>query len=115
VKGTRGVGARVEWRARLHYLLRGYRVLAVNVWAGGNELDLVVRRGRRLVFCEVKGKGGDGFGDPLEMVTAEKQRRLRRAAESWLARHPELRDLRVSFDVVADRAGKLERVRAEFE
>ena len=115
MKGTRGVGARVELRARLHYLLRGYRVLATNAWAGGNELDLVVRRGRRLVFCEVKGKGGDGYGDPLEMVTAEKRRRLRRAAEAWLARHPELSGLRVSFDVVADRAGKLERVRAELE
>lgn len=115
MRGTRGVGARVELRARLHYLLRGYRVLATNAWAGGNELDLVVRRGRRLVFCEVKGKGGDRYGDPLEMVTAEKQRRLRRAAEAWLARHRELRDLSISFDVVAVRAGKLERVRAEFE
>jgi putative endonuclease len=115
VRGTRGVGARVERRARLHYLLRGYRVLAANAWAGGNELDLIVRRGRRLVFCEVKAKGGERFGDPLEMVTPEKQRRLRRAAEAWLARHPELGDLRVSFDVVADRAGKLERVQAEFE
>lgn len=115
MKGTRGVGARVEWRARLHYLLRGYRVLAANAWAGGNELDLVVRRGRRLVFCEVKGKGGDRFGDPLEMVTAEKQRRLRRAAETWLDAHSDLADLDMSFEVVAERGGRLERVRAAFE
>jgi putative endonuclease len=114
VRGTRGVGARVEWRARLHYLLRGYRVLATNAWAGGNELDLVVRRGRRLVFCEVKGKGGDRYGDPLEMVTAEKQRRLRRAAEAWLDAHADLADLELSFEVIAERAGKLERVRAAF-
>ena len=38
-------------------------------WAA-HELDLVVRRGRMLVFCEVKSKSGDGFGDPLEMVDA---------------------------------------------
>jgi putative endonuclease len=92
-------GARAERRARLHYLLRGYRILAVNAWAGGNELDVVARRGSRLVFCEVKAKAGVAYGDPVEMVGPEKQRRLRRAAEAWLARHPELADLQVRFDV----------------
>jgi putative endonuclease len=115
VKGTRGVGARIELRARFHYLLRGYRILATNAWAGGNELDLVVRRGRRLVFCEVKGKSSASHGDPLEMVGPEKQRRIARAAEAWLEARPELTDLEVSFEVVAERAGKLERVRAAFE
>ena len=69
-----------ELRARRHYRLRGFRILGENVWIGGYELDLVVRRGKALVFCEVKGKSGPGFGDPLEMVDAEKRRRLRRAA-----------------------------------
>jgi len=80
------------------------------VWAGGNELDLIARRGRELRFVEVKEKSGRGFGDPLEMVTPEKQRRLRRAAESWLAARPDLRGLVVAFDVVAVRDGRLERV-----
>src|SRR4051794_32524861 len=73
-----------ELRARRHYCLRAYRILGENVWIGGYELDLVVRRGTTLVFCEVKGKFGDGFGDPLEMVDAEKVRRVRRAASVWL-------------------------------
>jgi Holliday junction resolvase-like predicted endonuclease len=33
-------------------------VLAANCWAGGYELDLVVRRGRAIVFVEVKSKAG---------------------------------------------------------
>ena len=61
-------GTEEERRAARHYRLRGYRILGANVWAGGYELDLIARRGRRLVFCEVKGKSGPGFGDPLEMV-----------------------------------------------
>jgi len=109
-----GAGERFERRALWHYRLRGYRILAANAWAGGNELDLVVRRGRRLVFCEVKAKSGDRFGTGAEMVGAEKQRRVRRAAEAWLAAHPELRDLRVRFDVVAERGGKLERLEGAF-
>jgi putative endonuclease len=99
-----------ERRAARHYRLRGYRILGTNVWAGGFELDLIARRGRRLVFCEVKGKTGDGYGDPLEMVGAEKLRRLHRAADAWLARNPDAALLDARFEVVAVRAGRLERV-----
>ena len=88
--------------------------MATNVWAAGYELDIVVRRGRRLIFCEVKEKRGERFGDPLEMVDDEKQRRLRRAADGWLARHPETAGLRVSFDVMAVRSGQLERAAEAF-
>lgn len=103
-----------ERRARRHYRLRGYRILGENVWIGGYELDLVVRRGRRLAFVEVKAKSGPGLGDPLEMVTAEKQRRLRRTAEAWLASHPGCAELEACFDVVAIRDGRVERVANAF-
>jgi len=96
------------------YRLRGYRILDTNVWTGGNELDLVVRRGARLAFVEVKAKGSSRYGDPFEMVTEEKQRRLRRAAEAWLAVHPELAGLEASFEVVGFRGGRLERLRQAF-
>jgi putative endonuclease len=107
-------GLRAERRAVWWYRLRGYRILATNAWAGGHELDIVVRRGRRLVFCEVKEKLGDGFGDPLEMVDAEKQRRLQFAAEAWLARRPDAAGLSISFDVIAVRGGRLERIAEAF-
>jgi putative endonuclease len=103
-----------ELRARRHYRLRGYRILGENVWIGGYELDLVVRRGRTLVFCEVKGKSGTGFGDPLEMVTSEKARRVRRAAAAWLVSNPEHRGCAIRFDVVVERGTKLERLAQAF-
>jgi putative endonuclease len=62
----------------------------------------------------VKAKSGEGLGDPLEMVTPEKQRRLRRAAEAWLAAHPEAAGLEARFDVVAVRGGRVERVTQAF-
>ena len=111
---TSAAGRAAERRALWHYRLRGYRVLGTNIWIGGNELDLVLRRGRQLVFCEVKAKSGERYGDPFEMVTEEKQRRLRRAAEAWLAGHPELAELEPRFDVVASRGGRLERLGQAF-
>jgi putative endonuclease len=113
---ARGVRARTsrhpsEDRAARWYRLRGYRILERNLWIAGYELDLVVRRGRTVAFVEVKSKGGEGWGDPLEMVTPEKIARLRRAATAWLARN---HGLVPRFDVVAVRAGKLEVVQDAF-
>jgi len=107
-------GKRAEQRAVWWYRMRGYRILATNAWVAGYELDIIVRRGRRLVFCEVKEKSGERFGDPLEMVDDEKQRRLRIAADAWLARHSETAELQISFDVIAVRGGQLERVAEAF-
>jgi putative endonuclease len=89
-------------------------VLDTNAWLAGGELDVVARRGGTLVFCEVKSKSAGGFGDPLEMVTGEKVRRIRRVAEAWLAARPELAGLTVRFDVIVERGGRLECVRSAF-
>ena len=107
-------GRSAERRARRYYRLRGYTILGANVRAGGNELDLVVRRGSQLVFCEVKMRSRSDFGDAIEVVGPEKQRRLRHAADCWLAIHPELEELEMSFDIVGIDAGGIERVRDAF-
>jgi putative endonuclease len=100
-----------EARAARWYRLRGYRVLARNVWLGGFELDLVVRRGRVVAFVEVKSKAGDGYGTPEEMVTPVKVARLRRAAGAWLEGSP---GLVPRFDVAAEHAGRIEVVQDAF-
>jgi len=107
-------GARAERRARLFYLLRGYRVLEANSRPGRVEVDLVLRRGRRVVFCEVKAKLGSRYGEPGEMVGPSKQQRLRRAAEAWLAAHPESAEWEVRFDVLAVTPGGVQRIANAF-
>jgi putative endonuclease len=109
-----GSGFAAERRAAWWYRLRGWKILGENVWAGGNELDLIVRRGSALRFVEVKAKTTARFGDPLEMITAEKQRRLRRAGEAWLGARPELGRLAVGFDVIAVRNGRVQRIPQAF-
>src|SRR5436309_13652613 len=114
LRGDRGSttarGRAAETRAAWHYRLRGYRILARNVRAGGVELDLIVRRGRRLVFVEVKQKSGPGYGDPLEAIDGRKQERLRRGIAAWLSSHPEADRLQVAVEVVAVRQDGIERV-----
>jgi len=100
-------GERVALR---HYRLRGYRLLAANARVGRYELDLVLRRGRRVLVVEVKEKSGDAFGHPLEMIDEEKARHVRRAAAGWLAARPELAGLDVEFEAAGVRGRSVERV-----
>ena len=71
---------------------------------------MIVRRGRRLVFCEVKLKQGPGFGDPLEAVDERKRERLRRGVDAWLVVNPKLATLDVSFELAAVRPSGIELV-----
>jgi putative endonuclease len=101
---------RGERLALLHYRLRGYRLLGANVHAGRYELDLIVRRGRRIVVAEVKEKRGEAYGRPLEMIGQEKARRVRTAATAWLASRPDLDGLDVELEAVGVRGRHVERV-----
>ncbi len=102
------IGRRGEELAARWYAAHGYQVLDRNWRCRDGELDLVARRHRTLVFCEVKTRGSELLGTGAEAVTAAKQRRLRRLAGRWLAdgargRHD--RAWEVRFDVVSITAG----------
>jgi len=80
---------------------RGYRVLDRNVRTPVGELDLVARRGREIVFVEVKARKSHAYGTPEESVTPQKQRHLIHASQAYIAGHRELRGLPYRIDVVA--------------
>lgn len=66
------------------YEARGFHLVARNWRCSIGEIDLVVHRRGLLVFCEVKTRGGRGFGGGFEAVTRRKRARLRRLAEAFL-------------------------------
>jgi putative endonuclease len=70
--------------ATARYLIRrGWTIVARRWRGGGGEIDLVARRGRMLVFVEVKTRARPDTGD--QPVSLGQQRRLRRAVETYLA------------------------------
>ena len=94
--GQRGEALAADW-----YRRKGYTVVARNWRCAIGEIDLIVRRGRTLVVCEVKTRRSHAFGVPAMAVGRAKQQRLRRLAAAWLAEHRSGRHVDVRFDVVA--------------
>jgi putative endonuclease len=89
-----------------HYEALGYEVLSRNWRCREGELDLVLRRGRTLVVCEVKTRTSTAFGTPAEAVTRTKQQKLRLLTRRYLQSAP-FRPGQIRFDVAAVLAGDL--------
>jgi putative endonuclease len=94
------LGARGEDAALLRYRDAGYELLTRNWRCPLGELDLVLVRGGLVVFCEVKTRGGDGFGGGYEAVTWRKREKLRKLGEAFLLAH-RLVPAAVRFDVAS--------------
>ena len=94
------VGAYGERVASRYLEAAGLVVLARNWRCPDGEVDLILRDGADVVFCEVKTRRGGRFGTPAEAVSAAKVRRLRRLAARWLA-ESSIRPREIRFDVVA--------------
>ncbi len=78
--GRRGERTAAEFLRR-----RGYTVIGTGFLARRGEVDLVCRRGDRLVLVEVKTRTSDAFGAPAEAVGVRKRRALRAAAAEYRA------------------------------
>jgi len=107
------LGASGEKMAADWYVANGYEVLERNWRCREGELDLVVRKNRTVVFCEVKTRSSDAYGVPAEAVNREKRQRLRHLAARWLDGSP-LRPRQIRFDVASVLAGELEIIEGAF-
>ncbi len=101
------LGRRGEWAALLLLWLKGYR-LRHHKWSCPLcELDLVMAKGRTIVFVEVKARVSTDYGGAAAAVNAETRRRLARIAAAYLSRF-ELWQRPTRFDVItAERSGGL--------
>ena len=72
-------GRRAELLAAAILVLKGYRLLARRWRCAAGEVDLIARKGRLLVFVEVKARPSHLEG--LDSVTYTSRRRIERSAE----------------------------------
>jgi putative endonuclease len=94
------LGAYGERVAARHLVDDGLVVLDRNWRCDAGEIDLVLRDGEVLVFCEVKTRTGTAYGHPLEAVDDVKVERLVRLGERWIEEHGVVAP-QVRYDLVA--------------
>jgi putative endonuclease len=92
------LGLSAENRAKALLLAKGFRIVARRWRSPAGEIDIVARRGRLLVFVEVKAR--NHLDEAAESVTPRQRRRIVTAAEAWLAMHPEDMSCDMRFDAV---------------
>ena len=85
---------------------QGYKILDRNFRAKKNtEIDIVLKKGRCVIFVEVKARREGSPYDPLHGIDPKKKRNLQVASEDYLKRlkrcgiDPE--DLEIRYDAVA--------------
>ncbi|MFN2389292.1 MAG: YraN family protein [Actinomycetota bacterium] len=82
------------------YRRAGFTIVERNYRCSAGEIDVVARRGDTVVFCEVKTRMTERWGEPYEAVDHRKRARLRRLAAIWLGeRRPG--PVEVRFDIVS--------------
>jgi len=92
------LGVSAETRAAMLLVAKGYRIAARRWKTPFGEIDVIARRGRSLIFVEVKAR--DRADDAAQAVTGRGKRRIVAAAALWLAQHPEDTERDIRFDVM---------------
>ena len=109
-KRGRGAETLACWYLRLH----GWRILARRARVPGGEVDIVARRGRVLIFVEVKARST--LDAAAESLLVRQQRRIAAAASFWLSLNPHDVESEIRFDAVLVAPGKIPRhIPAAFE
>ena len=100
---TREVGTHYEDAAIAYLKSNGVHIIDRNVTCGRfGEIDLIgttEESGKTLIFFEVKYRKDDKHGHPEEAVDINKQRKIRKCAEYYLAYRNS--DSYVRFDIIA--------------
>ena len=97
---TRTVGRAGEDIACQFLSRRGYHILDRNWQIRGGELDIIAECRGVLVFIEVKARFSHDFGLPVESITPNKVRVLKRSAHIYIHQN-HLYNTPARFDLVS--------------
>lgn len=95
VKGNEAEQQAMQW-----CLEQGWTVLERNFRCKVGEVDLICFADSVLVFIEVRQRSSSRYGSAAATVNNNKQRKLIKAAQTFLQRRPELAEHPARFDVI---------------
>ena len=95
-------GKYAEFLARMFMRLHGFRIVARNYITGrgttAGEIDFIAKRGRLLVFVEVKQR--TSLQTAAYAISPNQQQRLIRGAKSFIKSNPQFIGFNLRFDAI---------------
>jgi putative endonuclease len=86
--------------AASHLSRCGYAVVCRNFRKPCGEIDLIVEKDQRLIFCEVKTRTSHSIETALSSVAYSKQKKISRTAQSYVSQNPRFNNHIFRFDVL---------------
>jgi len=107
---TKILGQEGEKIAARYLSKQGYQIIERNFRTRFGEIDLIARKGKLLVFVEVKTRiGNEDFGQAEWAITKRKINQVRKMAEVYLVKNrPDYQDLRIdAITIIISPEGKI--------
>jgi putative endonuclease len=109
MKNTTKIGLDAEAKACEYLDNIGYKIIERNYRNRFCEIDIICANDEYICLVEVKYRKNDLYGGGFGAIDSNKQQRLQRAFEYWLAENQDYSDLQPRIDVVSvDESGKIE-------
>lgn len=94
------IGKLGEQIASDHLASKGLHIIDRNFRTKYGEIDLIIKKDKKIIFVEVKTRIGDQKGKPYEAVTRSKYGHLKLAAELYVLKN-NLKEYKLSIHVVS--------------
>jgi putative endonuclease len=91
-------GLLAEYVSQFWMRCKGYRSLFRRFKTKVGEIDLIMVKGKCLVFIEVKSR--NSYERAAEALTSKQKNRLIRAGQFFIARFPKFQEYAIRFDII---------------
>lgn len=103
---NKAIGKYGESIARDFLINNGYKILDMNYRNRYGEIDIISIKNDIIIFCEVKSRYTNSFGNPIEAVTYYKQKQIIKLSEMYLL-YKKYNNYNVRYDVIEVNFNKL--------
>lgn len=93
---------------------KGYKILERNYSTKMGEIDIIAEKDGVIVFVEVKNRENNRYGEPIEAVSKEKQRKIIASANYYIVKK-KLFDHALRFDVISILRDNMEHIEYAFD
>ncbi|MGB4191269.1 MAG: YraN family protein [Rickettsiales bacterium] len=94
---TYNFGLLAERIASWYLRIKFYQILAIRYKSPFGEIDIIAKQRNKIVFVEVKARKDTSL---MDFISVRQQRRISRAAEYYLLKHPKYHLYQISFDAI---------------